>query len=155
MAIVTYNPQTVNVMIQVSDASAVTQKLIQVQGYAEGTFIEIERSGESWTGSSSADGVVNARSRKASKFGTIKFTLHESSQSNDPLTELYLDDEKYGSDGGKAICTISIVDNAQRERCVVSDAYLKMPAGITKGDEMGARTWTFEAPVVNPEPRGQ
>lgn len=139
----TYNPQLVNLTVKVHDDSGVANKTFRVRGFSEGTMIDAQRSSDSWSNKVSADGTVRTRSRQASKDGTITFTLEEGAPSNSDLTAVIVDDEKFGEDGGKAICTVEITDHSGNESAVGRECSLMRPANQTKGNESQSREWVF------------
>nr|NIQ06865.1 DUF3277 family protein [Candidatus Korarchaeota archaeon] len=82
MAVKTYSPKDVSVIV----AGTI------ITGYAEDTFLAIERSSDAFAKVVGADGEV-ARTASADKSGTITLTLIQSSASNDVLSALQNADE--------------------------------------------------------------
>ena len=72
MAVKTYNAADVIVIVGTS----------QMQGLAEGTFVEVSREVEAFTKQTGSDGEVT-RSKTNNKSGTVTLTLQQGSASND------------------------------------------------------------------------
>ena len=82
MTVETYSPKRVELIIGG----------VPLRGYADGTFINIERTSDAFTTNVGADGEVS-RTHSADKTGKITITLQQTSDSNDFLSGLVNADE--------------------------------------------------------------
>lgn len=82
MTVETYSPKRVELIIGG----------VPLRGYADGTFISIERTSDAFTTNVGADGEVS-RTHSADKTGKITITLQQTSDSNDFLSALVNADE--------------------------------------------------------------
>jgi hypothetical protein len=110
-----------------------------LQGFADGTFVAIERSSDSFTKHVGADGEV-ARTQSADKSGTVTVTLLQTSASNDVLSALAVADERTGLGTGP----LSVVDASGRTVALCAEAWIKKPASIGFSKEAEGREWVFE-----------
>ena len=65
---------------------------VPMRGFSDGTFINVERTSDSFTTNVGADGEVS-RTHSADKTGKITITLQQTSDSNDFLSALIISDE--------------------------------------------------------------
>lgn len=108
-------------------------------GFAEGTFVRVERNEDSFTLKVGSQGDAT-RSRNRNKSGTITFTLMQSSPSNDVLSNAALADELDGSGIGVA----QVKDLNGTSLALGATAWVrKRPAGEW-GKEAGNREWVLE-----------
>lgn len=128
MSVRTYDPQDVNVVV---DGTILT-------GFAEGTFVSIERSEESYVMYVGSKGEV-ARSVNANKSGTITITLDQTSPSNAVLRRLA---------NSVATFPISVVDQNTGETSGGNNAWVEQPASKEFGNEIGTREWTIVVPEL-------
>lgn len=113
-------------------------------GFMDGTFMTIERKEDSWTPHVGADGEY-ARVRNRNKSGTIKFTLMQTSSSNDFLSSLLAIDEATGAGTGAA----QVRDLLGRTVAAGADCYVLKPASVQYGKDMQGREWTIEVPQLD------
>ena len=129
MAVKTYDPKQVAVIIGTRAAS----------GYAEGSFVKVERNNDAFALMVGADGEAT-RAKSADKSGKITITLLASSDYNDYLSELALADELTG--GG--IVPALIKDNSGRSLHTSATCWvMKMPTNDFAKDN-GTREWVIE-----------
>jgi hypothetical protein len=114
-----------------------------ISGFMDGTFITIERKEDSWTPHIGADGEY-ARARNRNQSGTIKFTVMQTSSSNDFLSTQMALDEVTGLGTGVAM----LRDGLGRTVVMGADAYLLKPAQVQYGKEIAGREWTLEVPKL-------
>lgn len=112
---------------------------IPISGFADGTYILVERMTEAFTSVAGAGGEV-ARIRMRDKRGTVKFTLMASSPCNDLLSALAAADENDGSGVG----ILSIVDGNGTTIISSTNAWIKKLPSVEFGKEMPNREWEIE-----------
>lgn len=108
-------------------------------GYAEDTFVKVEKAVESFTKHVGADGEVS-RTRNIDKSGMITVTLKQSSSSNDILSAFAEADEQ----SLQGYLPILVKDTAGRSLHAGSAAWIQKKADAEYGKEMGDREWVFE-----------
>lgn len=111
---------------------------IKLSGFADGTFVEADRDGDSFTKHVGADGEV-ARSANADKSGTVKVTLLQTAAANDLLSAELTKDELTRANTG----SVFVKDLMGRTLVVGADAWLLRPAKVTLGKEVEGREWTI------------
>lgn len=107
-----------------------------IVGYADGTFVKASRESDTFTDYCGADGEVT-RARMRDKRGTVELTLSQSSPSNDLLSALAMQDELLGS----GIVPFLLKDVFGTTLCSGGEAWVKKPAEVEFGKEVGPRTW--------------
>jgi len=112
----------------------------EIVGFAEGTFIEAERSTERWSADVGAKGEVTFV-RSADDTGTVTITLKHNSPSNSHLYELFQQQDEQGA----APITISIQDRNFDGDVSVSGSECKIvnPPTFSRGDEIEDAEWQF------------
>lgn len=129
MAVKTYDPKQVAVVVGTRAAS----------GYAEGSFVKVERNDDAFALLVGADGEAT-RAKSANKSGKITLTLLASSDYNDYLSELALSDELTG--GG--IVPLLVKDNSGRSLYSSATCWVMKVPGADFAKEGGSREWVFE-----------
>lgn len=115
----------------------------QISGFAEGTFIKVERDEAAFTKMTGADGEV-ARARNKNKGGKVTFTLMQSSASNDILSAAAAADELTGT----GIGPLFIKDNLGTTVVVAANAWIEKVATAEFGKELGDREWVIDCASV-------
>jgi hypothetical protein len=115
-----------------------------LSGFMDGTFVSAERKEDAWTPHVGADGEY-ARARNRNKSGTVKFTLMQTSSSNDYLSSQMNLDEATGAGTG----VLQIKDALGRTVITGADAYIMKPAPVQYGKELAGREWTLEVPQLD------
>lgn len=112
----------------------------EIVGFAEGTFIEAERSTERWSADVGAKGDVTFV-RSADDTGTVTITLKHDSPSNAYLHELWRQQDEPGAES----ITISIQDRNFDGDVGVSGSECKIVnlPPFTRGDEVEDAEWQF------------
>jgi hypothetical protein len=113
-------------------------------GFMDGTYITVERDEDTWSTFTGADGEF-ARVRNRNKAGTVKFTLMQSSSSNDYLSTLMILDEATGAGTG----VWATRDNLGRTVVSGADCFILKPATVEFGKEMLGREWTLKVPQLD------
>jgi hypothetical protein len=114
-----------------------------ISGFADGTYIDAERTSDSFTMSSGADGQVT-RVASADKSGTITLTLAQSSPSNDVLSAIALNDENTGT----GVVPIAIKDNSGTTTLVAAEGWIRKPANVSFSKEIETREWVIDCAEV-------
>jgi Protein of unknown function (DUF3277) len=112
---------------------------IPIVGYADGTFVEVERNEDSFTLLVGADG-KGVRSRNQNRSGRIRFTLLQVSPSNDVLSQAAQADEVAGA--GVGACQVK--DNFGSTVVHAPNAWVLKPATVSFAKEAGTREWEIE-----------
>lgn len=134
MAVKTYDPA--NVIVTVNG--------VIMSGYAEGTFISIDRDADMWSKQIGASG-EGARTKSNDRSGKITLTLMKTSDSNQVLSALALIDEQ--SNGGAVPVVVEEVGTKNVYVC--ETAWIKkMPTSDFAKGEAGSREWVFETDVI-------
>lgn len=117
---------------------------VPMQGFADGTGIEVELDDDLWVIVTGADGET-ARARRHGLVATMKLTFMQTSPSNDVLSGLVL---------------VDILENAGVVPVLVKDVlgssvffsargFVKKPAGSSFGKEVGNREWSLVLPGID------
>lgn len=129
MAVKTYDPGLVVITV---GGNVIT-------GFADGTFINVERTSDSFSKTVGASGeVVRVRNRDTS--GSITLTLLGSSLSNDTLSALAKIDELTGA----GVVAFMLKDLAGTTLVAAESCWVKKPANVEFGKELSNREWTFD-----------
>lgn len=129
MAVRTYNPKEVSVIVSG----------YIIGGFADGTFVNVERNNDSWTLSVGADG-EGTRSKSSDRSGRITITLNQSSASNDVLSALELTDDATGT----GTFAFLVKDNFGTSLFAADTAWIVKPAAAPYGKESDNREWIIE-----------
>ncbi len=139
MAITTYDPKQVVVSFLGN----------LLTGYAAGSFVTVQRTEDSFKLHIGADG-EGVRTRSNNRSGTIVVKLVQTSPSNDILAAASAADELSGTGLGPAF----VKDLGGRTLAVAQNAWVKKPATIDFGAEVGDREWTLESDELVVFPAG-
>lgn len=107
-------------------------------GFAEGTFISIERTEDSVMMQVGTDGEV-AIARNRNRSGTIKFTLQQTSSFNDVLANAHALFEA----GGGGIGPFFLQDGLGTSNAHAAYAWVVKPPALEGAKELGNREWTL------------
>ena len=129
MSVRTYDPKQVLVIIGG----------IPMSGFADGTFVSVERTSDTFTKVSGADGIIS-RSKTNDRSGSLKFTSAQTSPSNDILTGIALADELANA----GVVPVLIKDNSGRSVYVSAFGWVKKPPVSEFGKEITNREWTLD-----------
>jgi len=112
---------------------------VPVSGFADGTFVTVERSNDLFTKVSGGDGIVS-RSKSNDKSGTITITLQQTSPSNDILQGVALLDEV----SNNGVVPIIIQDFSGRTTLVSAFGWVKKSPKAEFSKEITNREWAFD-----------
>lgn len=129
MAVKTYSPKEISVIV----AGTI------ITGFAEDSFLSIERSSDAFDKVVGADGEV-ARTASADRSGTITITLLQTSASNDILSALQLADEI--SLAGKF--PVMVKDTLGTSLYLSATAWVQKVSDADYGSSIGEREWVIE-----------
>jgi len=110
-----------------------------ISGYADGSFISVERSNDMWSKSSGADGDVS-RAKSNDFSGTITITLAQTSASNDVLSGFALIDEMTNQGVKSVLCT----DVGGTTVLFSAFAWVKKVPTVEFSKEVGTREWALD-----------
>ena len=139
MPVRTFDPKQVSVLVGGTP----------IGGFADGTFITVDRSNDMFTKVSGADGVVS-RSKSNDFSGEMTITLAQNSPSNDYLAGIAQADEITG-DG---VVPVLIKDNSGRATFVSAFAWVRKMPSSEFGKEIGNREWILDAADLDMFPGG-
>lgn len=129
MSVRTYDPKQVMVIIGG----------IPMSGFADGTFATVERTSDTFTKVSGADGIIS-RSKTNDRSGLLKFTAAQTSPSNDVLSAIAVADELTNT----GIVPVLIKDNSGRSVFVSAFGWVKKPPTSEFGKDIANREWTLD-----------
>lgn len=113
----------------------------RIQGFADGTFVKVERNEDSFKVLVGADGEVT-RTRSLNRSGRVTFTLLQTSESNLYLAALVAADEL--TSNGTGVLPLMIKDRNGNSLHAASEAWVLKPAAGEYGKEVGTREWVIE-----------
>lgn len=116
---------------------------IPITGYADGSFVKVERDNESFTKMVGAGGEV-ARARSRSTGGKITFTLMATSPCNDLLTAVWQADELAGTGVGPCFGK----DLNGTTVIMAPYAWVSKPPAVEFAKEIGTREWVLDCASV-------
>lgn len=135
MAVLTYSPGDV--------ALSVGGNIIS--GYADGTFIAVEREVDAMTKVVGADGEVS-RTRSANYSGMITLTLKQTADSNRILGAFALQDEEDGS----GIVDVLLSDNLGN-KVFASEGWIRKIPNVELSGEETNREWIIDVARIRQE----
>lgn len=112
---------------------------VELSGFADGTYVSIERDEDAWTKHVGADGEVG-RIRNRNRCAGVTVTLAEYSPANDLLMAYALADERDGS-GKKPITVKDLLGTTIAHAPV---AWVKKLPVVEKAKEVTDREWVFD-----------
>jgi hypothetical protein len=120
-----------------------------LKGFAEGSFVSVERDEDSWTKHVGADGEVT-RAKSNNLSGTITITLMQASEDNAFLAGLAQADEiaKTG------VVPVLIRDASGSSLHTAEEAWISKPATAEYGKEAGEREWVIHCAELITAPAG-
>jgi Protein of unknown function (DUF3277). len=129
MAVKTYNPKDVLIIVGP----------VIVEGFADGTFVNIARDNPSWNKAIGSDG-EGARARSNDQGGSVTLTLMQTSASNPELSALALLDEQTG-DG---VVPLLVTDRSGTSLYEAETAWIEKPADSPFAREIETREWVIQ-----------
>lgn len=114
---------------------------IPITGFADGTFLSVEQSEDSFSLQVGSDGEA-CRSRTNNRSGRVTFTLGQWSAANDLLSALHNVD--ISTPNGDGIGPLLIKDNSGRSLFAAEKAWIVKPPTGEFAREAGSREWVVE-----------
>jgi len=111
-----------------------------ISGFAEGTFISVARDEDSSTFVPSATG-GGSRTKNANKSGKFTFTLQQTSESNQALSDLLKADE----DGDNILVPVLVRDNSGSDLHKAEQVYIVKYPQADYAKELSNREWILQA----------
>ena len=112
-------------------------------GYAEGTFINVSRSGDAFEKRKGSDGSVD-RINKNAYDCTAELTLMQTSPTNDLLSAILIQDQLSNT----GIRPLTISDLSGTSLFFAPLAWIRVDPNDEKADSLGNRTWTFDTGIA-------
>lgn len=110
-----------------------------INGFADGTFISVERSNDMFAKVVGADGITS-RAKSNDKSGTITITLAQTSSGNDILSGFAARDEL----ANEGVVSISCKDLSGRSRYFSATAWVRKVPNSEFGKEVTDREWAMD-----------
>jgi len=129
MPVKTYDPKLV----------VLTVGGVPISGYADGTFIVVERSNDMFSKVSGADGQVS-RAKANDRSGTVTVTLAQTSPSNDALQAIAVLDEK----SNQGVKPVSCKDISGRSTFFSAFVWIRKVPNAEFGKEITNREWVLD-----------
>lgn len=129
MSVSTYDPKDLIIILG----------SIRVQGYAPGTFVNVERNEDSFALVVGSDG-EGARARSNNNSGRATITLLQSSLTNTLFSQQIALDESTGS----GVLALLIKDQRGNSLYQAETAWLVKPSAASYGNEIENREWIIE-----------
>lgn len=116
-----------------------TFRNVRVSGFAEGTFIEVERDEDGFTATAGSLGDVT-RTRNLNIMGTITVTLMAQAVSNSYLESIASEDAQFGTGFGAAQ---AVDHNSEGSEVHATYAWVRKLPKWERGKESGPVVWVF------------
>ena len=129
MAVRTYDPAGVTVSVGG----------YPIQGFADGTFINVERSADLFSKVVGADGFTS-RSKSNDRSGTVTITLKQTSPSNDVLAGIQLLDEV----SNQGVVPVMVKDINGNTLVFSESGWIRKAPTIEEGRDLTDREWAFD-----------
>lgn len=129
MAVRTYDPADVIVTIDGNN----------INGYADGTFVSIERTEQTFTKVTGADGSTT-RSKTNDRSGTLTLTLLQTSPSNEILSNILNQDEADNT----GVVAVQVKERSSGSKFATGSGWIQGLPTIEYGNEITTREWTIE-----------
>lgn len=124
------------------DQISVTFAGLLIQGYADGEFVTVEQQSDNFSDVVGTDGRVS-RSKTNDRRATITFSLMQTSDSNDELSQIANDD--LNNPGGAGVGALYIRDRGGRSLYSANSAWISRPPDVSLDRAATARQWTLRA----------
>lgn len=132
LAVRTYDPKMI----------VITFGVIPISGYAEGTFVRVNRSGDAFSKSKGAGGDVERINRNQGDF-EVSLTLQQTAGTNAELSAALAADMATNA----GVFPLTIKDLLGQTLFYASQAWIRKDPEWEDGDELNAREWTFDTGI--------
>lgn len=129
----TYDPKMV----------VITFGAVPISGYAEGTFVRVNRSGDAFTKSKGAGGDIERVNRNQGDF-EVSVTLQQTSSSNTELSAILAADQATNA----GVFPLTIKDMLGNTLFFAPQAWIRKDPEWEDGDELNSREWTFDTGIA-------
>ena len=134
LSVKTYDPKMI----------VITFGAVPISGYAEGTFVRVNRSGDAFSKSKGAGGDVERVNRNQGDF-EVSVTLQQTSSSNSELSAILAADQV--SNAGVFPLTIKDL-LTDKVLFFAPQAWIRKDPEWEDGDELNSREWTFDTGIA-------
>lgn len=132
----TFSPQDVTIVIAQGNFSHI------VSGFSEDSIVTVERNSDTFSLYTGADD-TNTRIYQPNTSSNIMIPLQQTSNSNDILSQLYLNDKAARDSSG--MFSITIKDNSGRSLFFAEEAFIARVPDASFGNTMQLREWQIQA----------
>ena len=115
-----------------------------VSGYAEGTFISIERNGDGFEKSRGADGSIDRINKNAFDY-SVTLTIKQTALSNGVLSALFSADQL----SNNGVLPLSVKDLSGNSVFVAPQAWIMNDPSDEYGDTLASREWKFDTGIAS------
>ena len=136
----TFSPQDVTVVISLGAFSHI------VSGFSEDSIVSVERNSDTFSLYTGADD-TNTRIYQSNTSAMITLPLQQTSNSNDILSQMYLNDKAARDSSG--IFSITVKDNSGRSLFFAEEAFIAVVPDASFGNTMQLREWQLQAVRLN------
>lgn len=126
-----------------ADVTIIVNGII-ISGFADGTFVTVERDEDAFTKQVGTDGEVT-RSKSNNKTGSVTITLMQSSASNGDLTVMHALDELTGNGVGPFLMR----DGSGNSKYAAENAWIRKYPSAEYGREATGREWVIDVDKLN------
>lgn len=109
-----------------------------VKGYADGTFVQVERDEDAFSFAGGADG-LGTRVKNANRSGTITITLQQTSESNEFLSAQAIADQETG----RGELPVFIKDSSGKDLHFAETAWIQKMPSASYSKEVENREWVL------------
>jgi len=117
----------------------ITFGTIIMTGFAEGTFVAIERSGDAFEKQKGADGSIDRVNKNAFDFG-VTITLKQTSPVNALLSAVLASDQLLNA----GLLPLTVTDTLGVSLFTAAQAWIRKDPNTEFSDGLGSREWTFD-----------
>jgi hypothetical protein len=129
----TYDPKMV----------VITFGAVPISGYAEGTFVRVNRSGDAFSKSKGAGGDIERVNRNQGDF-EVSITLQQTSSSNTELSAILAADQATNA----GVFPLTIKDMLGNTLFFAPQAWIRKDPEWEDGDDLNSREWTFDTGIA-------
>lgn len=121
----------------------ITFGALSISGYAEGTFVSVNRSGDAFAKSKGAGGDIERVNRNQGDF-EVTVTLQQTSPTNAELSAILAADQ--ASNAG--VWPLTIKDMLGQTLFFSPQAWIRKDPEWEDGDELNSRAWVFDTGIA-------
>lgn len=132
LAVKTFDPKMV----------VITFGVIPISGYAEGTFVSVNRSGDAFAKSKGAGGDVERINRNQGDF-EVTVTLQQTASTNAELSAALAADQVTNA----GVFPLTIKDLLGKTLFFAPQAWIRKDPEWEDGDDLNSRAWTFDTGI--------